>query len=70
MGVKMGGIDLAQILNNEFRIGVLEGILGWILENNLEIKKPNAKDVKEIKESVASVLKLKYPELGIEFKES
>ena len=34
MGIKFGEIDAGQILNNEFRIGVLEGILEWILNKN------------------------------------
>jgi len=70
MGIKFGGIDSEQILINEFRIGVLESIIQWILENNPEIKKPDKSDIKEIKESAATVLKIKYPDLGIEFKES
>ncbi len=68
MGVKFGEIDSNQILQNEFRIGVLEKLLEWILGNNITMTRPSQKEIEEIKKSVIAQLKQKYPKSGIEYK--
>jgi len=68
MGMKFGEINANQILENEFRVGVLERLLEYILKHNLSLKKPNKQDVQEIKEIVMRDLRKKYPNSGIELK--
>ncbi len=67
MGIKFGEIDANQILQNEFRIGVLEKLLEWAL-NNSPMTRPSLKEIKEIKKSVIMQLQQKYPKSGIEYK--
>jgi len=67
MGIKFGEIDANQILQNEFRIGVLEKLLEWTL-NNSPMTRPSLKEIKEIKKSVIMQLQQKYPKSGIEYK--
>jgi len=69
MGIKFGEIDSSQILQNEYKIGVLEGILGWIIHNNSLIS-PSKKDIEEIKKTIVGELRKKYPKSGIKYKES
>ena len=69
MGVKFGEIDSSQILLNEYRIGILERLLEFVLNNNFSIVKPTQDDLKNIKRSVVDKLKEKYPESGIKLKE-
>jgi len=68
MGVKFGEIQSEQILENEFRIGVLEGILEWVVNNNTALNKPNTANIRTIKEETIATLKLKYPKSKIELK--
>ncbi len=68
MGVKFGEIDSSQILNNEYRIAVLEKIVEWSI-NNTSMVTPNQIDILAIRESVIDDLKKKYPKSGIEYKE-
>lgn len=68
MGIKFGEIDSSQIIENEFRIGVLESLLEYILNHNVNISKPSADQINEIRNSVIEVLKKKYPNSGIERK--
>ena len=68
MGIKFGEIDATQILDNEFRIGVLEKLLEWVVNNNPGIMRPNQKEVEEIRKAVISNLHKKYPKSGIEYR--
>ncbi|WP_138429607.1 hypothetical protein [Fodinibius saliphilus] len=68
MGVKFGEVDSNQILENEFRIGVLESILDRIFQTNPTINGPSQSEVNKIRQQVADQLKKKYPNSGIEFK--
>jgi hypothetical protein len=68
MGIKFGEIDSGQILENEFRIGVLEKITEFLMNRNPMIK-PTNDDIKDIKKGVVEQLKNKYPNSGIKFKE-
>ena len=66
MGVKFGEIDANQILENEFRIQVLERVLDWILAHNpTTLTVPNAETVQGIKREVLKVLQRKYPNSAI-----
>jgi hypothetical protein len=68
MGIKFGEIDANQILNNEFRLGVLERLLEGMLNTNPNLKKPTANELQNIRIKVIEELKNKYPNSGIEFK--
>lgn len=68
MGVKFGEIDSGQILENEFRIGVLERIIEVLANNNPSLLKPTQPQVDEIRMAVAETLKKKYPNSGISLK--
>lgn len=64
MGIKFGEIDASQILNNEYRIGVLELLFEKI---NSGQKVGNA-ELQEIRKTVVEGLQKKYPNSGIELK--
>jgi hypothetical protein len=69
MGIKFGEIDANQILENEYRIGVLERLLQWIVNNNPTLNGPPPAVVQEIRREVISQLQRKYPKSGIELRE-
>ncbi len=70
MGVKFGEIDASQILQNEYRIGVLEGFVDWILTNNSAfVKNLTDEEMNEIRQRVVRRLKHKYPKSGIELRQ-
>ena len=64
MGIKFGEIDANQILENEYRIGVLEAIVEKLAN------KQNVDDavLAEIKSSVIAKLNEKYPKSGLKLK--
>ena len=69
MGVKFGEIDANQILENEYRIGVLEGIVDWILTNNTAFASQlSPEQLSQIRQSVVTRLQKKYPNSGVELK--
>jgi trans-aconitate methyltransferase len=69
MGVKFGEIDASQILENEYRIGVLEGFVEWILTNNSAfVKNLTDEEMNEIRQRVVKRLQQKYPKSGIELR--
>ena len=70
MGIKFGEIDSNQILLNEYKIGTLERILEWIINNNNLINKPSKEDIEEIRKTMVEELREKYPKSGIKHKES
>jgi len=47
-----GAIDPTQIIENEFRIGILERILEWMVENNINLVGPDQQTLNEIKRAV------------------
>ena len=66
MSIKFGEIDTSQILQNEFKIMVLEKII-----EKLIIATPNAGqwiNLLEIRKQVVEELQKKYPNSGIEMK--
>ncbi len=70
MGIKFGEIDVNQILENEYRIGVLEKTLEWILANNTGFTKQlSAEILNDIRKDIVKNLKKKYPNSGIELRE-
>lgn len=68
MGVKFGEIDINQVLDNEYKIKVIEKILGWILNNNNSLNKPSQENIVEIRKSVVEDLKQKYPHSNIKLR--
>lgn len=68
MGIKFGEIDANQILQNEFRISVLEKLLEWVVNNNLNMMRPNQQEVENIRKEVISYLQKKYPKSEIEYR--
>ena len=68
MGIKFGEVDASQILDNEFRINVLEEIIEWILDNNESLTAPTKENLVEIRKSVVERLQKKYPKSGITYK--
>lgn len=68
MGIKFGEIDATQILQNEYRIMVLEQLLEEIARRNSHLNMPTPDEVDQIRQQVVEQLKQKYPKSGIEFK--
>lgn len=69
MGIKVGGIDLAKaIIDLEYGLGRTQRILQWIVDNNVSIKAPDDKKVKEFENEAIEDLQKKYPDLGIKKK--
>ena len=66
MGVKFGEIDAGQILDNEFRIMVLERVLDVLLAANPAAVVSLNIDV--IRQDVVNELQEKYPNSGISLK--
>jgi hypothetical protein len=66
MAVRFGEIDASQIVENEYRIGVLEGIVDWILANNSAFVDDLTPEVMDgIRQRVGKRLQDKYPKTGI-----
>ena len=70
MGVKFGEIDSGQILDNEFRLRILEKILEGLMNSNPTLVGPSQGQVEDIKRSIVSDLQKKYPNSGISYKEA
>ena len=68
MGAKFGEIDISQILDNEFRIGVLENVIDLLMRKNPTLIGFTQQEIDGIREQVANNLKRKYPNSGIEYK--
>ena len=67
MSPTFGKIDATQIIENEFRIGILEGILEWRVEYNTNLVGPDPQTLDEIKRTVFEELAAKYPNDGLIF---
>ena len=71
MSIKIGDFDIAnQLLDNEFRIGVLEKLLEKVLNRNSGLQLPTPADLDSFRQQTAEELKRKYPNSGIEYKKS
>ena len=67
MGIKIGGIDIAQQgIETEFRLSVLEHLLEQIINRNPTLNKPTQEELNSIRARVVEILKKKYPNSGIE----
>lgn len=69
MGIKFGELDVNQILENEFRIGVLERLIDWLISRNATLTGPSAADLASMRRETVEDLKRKYPNSGISYKE-
>jgi len=72
MGIKIGDVDVAsQIIQNEYRIGVLELLLETLLKRmpTLGGRPIPQQEIQEIRRRVVAMLREKYPESGIELRE-
>jgi hypothetical protein len=68
MGIKIGDIDIAsQIIDNEFRLGVLERLLEKLLNSNKNLVLPTQDEIESFRVQTAKHLKSKYPNSGIEY---
>lgn len=67
MGIKFGEIDANQILENEFRINVLERVLTWMFQNNPSLKGPDTDSLDKIRQEVMAALQQKYPNSGLKY---
>jgi len=62
MSIKLGDVDITEVIKNEFRISVLERILDWIINANAGvINPPSPETIQEIGQSVLEDLHKKYP---------
>ncbi|MFA5188500.1 MAG: hypothetical protein WC460_04020 [Patescibacteria group bacterium] len=59
MGIKFGEVDSSQIIENEFRINVLERVIEFMANNQGVL--PSIVQLNEIRKEVARLLKTKYP---------
>lgn len=69
MAVKFGEIDASQILENEFRINVLETILDRLIQRNPLAFHISPEEIEQIRQAVVSKLQQKYPNSGIGLKQ-
>jgi len=64
MAIKFGEIDATQILDNEYRIGVLEQVIS-IMMQRAPAAAPTIGEMTQIKNLVVRRLQVKYPNSGI-----
>ena len=68
MSIKIGDFDIAnQLLDNEFRVGVLEKLMERIINSNPNLNRPTQVDIENFRFQTAEELKRKYPNSGIEY---
>jgi hypothetical protein len=68
MGIKIGDVDVAsQIMESEYRIGVLERVIDLLLTRFPSVGGPpvTAQEMDRIRQSVVEQLQKKYPSSGI-----
>ena len=72
MGIKIGEVDVAsQIVENEYRIAVLERVVDFLLSRATTLTGPalSPQDLNRIRKEVVAQLQKKYPNSGITLKE-
>ena len=70
--MKIGDIDVgSQLLDNEYRIILLEKFLQFILDNNQDkLVMPDSLQYENMKKNAVEDLNKKYPTLGLKYKEN
>lgn len=64
----MPNIDLKQIVENEWKIKVLEKSLDKLIQkNNINLQGLSQKEINDIREEVVNDLNKKYPGAGLNF---
>lgn len=66
MGIKFGEIDANQIVDNEFRIMVLERVVQRLVSATPEVR--SSLKLEEIRHEVIAELQKKYPNSGVSLK--
>lgn len=66
MSIKYGDIEFTQILDNEFRIGVLESVIDLLISKNPALTAFTKEDLDLINFRVTERLQKKYPNSGIQ----
>ena len=64
MGIKFGEIDATQILENEYRIGILEHVVNVMMQRAPSVA-PTAQEMNTITATVIRRLQEKYPNSGV-----
>lgn len=68
MAIRFGEIRAEQILENEFKIAVLEKTLSWIVvRNEGRLRLPTPEVMEAFRLEIVSRMKEKYPRSGIEY---
>ncbi len=68
MAIRFGEIKAEQILENEFKIAVLEKTLSWIVvRNEGRLRLPTPEVMEAFRLEIVSRMKEKYPHSGIEY---
>lgn len=65
----IGDVNIIEsTISSELRLGTIEKILDYILNNNHSLNKPTQADIEDFKKKAASELQSKYPNMGIGLK--
>jgi len=64
MAIKFGEIDATQILENEFRIGILEHVVNIMMQRAPQYG-PTKEEMAQITQGVLQQMQRKYPSSGI-----
>lgn len=51
----------------EYRVAVLEGVLGWMLKNGVVVKALGYKEMKKIHLHARALVKERYPDIHVEY---
>lgn len=69
MSLKFGEIDAGQILENEYRVEVLEQVIDWLLQNTTTKTSLTSSQIYDFRKKAIERLQKKYPKSGIELGE-
>jgi hypothetical protein len=67
VGIKFGEIDSTQIVENEYRISILEHVINIMMQRNPAMA-PTNQEMQQIQQAVIRHLQQKYPNSGIGIK--
>lgn len=68
MSVRLGEIELNQILENEYRIRYLEELVKWLIASRPMHERPTNEELQEMRQDALKKLQKKYPKSGIELR--